>query len=83
MITQISAPTQTAAQQSDASASHSCQSLTIVGLEAFVTTVGSMRPNPGRRNSAERPADPGDEVRVLERCASDGVRPRLIASDGF
>ena len=50
--TQVSAPTQTAAgPTADLAASHASQSLTVMSVEAFVITKGSMVPRAARRTS--------------------------------
>ena len=50
--TQVSAPTQTAAgPTADLAASHASQSLTVMSVEAFVITKGSMVPRTARRTS--------------------------------
>ena len=60
-VTQISPPTASDAR-SRTRAHSACQSLTILSLEVHTKTKGQMKPNPGRRASTERAADPGDEV---------------------
>ena len=50
--TQVSAPTQTAAgPTADLAASHASQSLTVMSVEAFAITKGSMVPRTARRTS--------------------------------
>jgi len=50
--TQVSAPTQTAAgPTADLAASHASQSLTVMSVETFVITKGSMVPRAARRTS--------------------------------
>ena len=55
VTTQVSAPTQTAAEPSaeldNLAASHASQSLTVVSVEAFAITKGSMVPKTARRTS--------------------------------
>ena len=89
--TQISAATATdanAASVPEAVALHASQSLTVLSLEAHVSTAGFLMPNPGRRPTEELHAEAGDEVRfvwyaVKEDRPTDGVAPQpAVAKSG-
>ena len=80
-VTQVSAATHTdVGTVEDLSAPHASQGLTLLCLEAFVSTSGSMTPNAGRLATAERIADPGDQVVFVWLAVQEDMPPSVADS---
>ena len=81
-VTQVSAATPTdAASIPEAVALHACQSLTVLSLEAHVSTKGFLMPNAGRRATAEMHAEAGDEVLFVWYSVKDDRPQDGLAQD--